>query len=71
MKETERARGGDVVGGRLSRTTSVSVFSPGRGGVVIPLDLVIGKENVGPRIQGYGKKITPNRKGSEHDDREK
>ena len=31
MKETERVRGGDVVGGRLSRTTSVYVFSPGRG----------------------------------------
>ena len=31
MKETERVRGGDVVGGRLLRTTSVYVFSPGRG----------------------------------------
>ena len=55
MKETERVRGGDVVGGRLSRTTSVYVFSPGRGEQplsqhsppsgrtwIIPLDLVIG-----------------------------
>ena len=32
MIETERVRGGDVVGGRLSHTTSVYVFSPGRGG---------------------------------------
>ena len=31
MKETERVRGGDVVGGRLSHMTSVYVFSPGRG----------------------------------------
>ena len=34
MKETERVRGGDVVGGRLSHMTSVYVFSPGRGGPV-------------------------------------
>ena len=55
MIETERVRGGDVVGGRLLRTTSVYVFSPGRGEQplsqhslpsgrtwIIPLDLVIG-----------------------------
>ena len=55
MKETERVRGGDVVGGRLSHMTSVYVFSPGRGEQplsqhslpsgrtwIIPLDLVIG-----------------------------
>jgi len=32
MIETERVRGGDVVGGRLSHMTSVYVFSPDRGG---------------------------------------
>ena len=60
MKETERVRGGDVVGGRLSHTTSVYVFSPGRGGDqplsqhsppsgepwIIPLDLVIGTAGI-------------------------
>ena len=55
MKETERARGGDVVGGRLSHMTLVYVFSPDWGDQplsqhispsgrtwIIPLDLVIG-----------------------------